>query len=178
MCKPGGTIANSNAIVAGAPATIPNPGYSISVISEKRLIAAAYTANLYDMIGRNITAETMSRSKLKAFDKHRVLIKEHEDPEKMPTVSKTFGIVIAMDLVPSHFRDRLGVRKVPLAYVIRSTVATGDAPLPEAASNKSAGFDNFTDGKIKNTPHSGEGYSEDNAKVFQILQDMVSGTSF
>ena len=176
--KPGGTIPNPNANVVGAPATIPNPGYSISAISEKRLIAAAYTANLYDMIGRAITAETMSRSRLKAFDKHRVLIKEHEDPEKMPMVSKTFGIVKAMDLVPSHLRDRLGVRKVPLTYVIRDTVATGNAPLPEAASNTSADFDNITDELIEFTPHSGEGYSEDNAKVFQILQDMVSGTSF
>ena len=58
--KPGGTIANPNANVAGAPATIPNPGYSISAISEKRLISAAYTANLYDMIGRDITALAMS----------------------------------------------------------------------------------------------------------------------
>ena len=176
--KPGGTIVNPNANVAGAPATIPNPGYSIPAISEKRLIAAAYTANLYDMIGRDITVNTMSRSRLEAFEKHHALIKEHEDPEKLPMVSRTFGIVKAMDLVPSHLRDRLGVRKVPLAYVIRSTVATGNAPLPEAESNTSNGFDNITDELIEYTPHNGEGYAEDNAKVFQILQDMVSGTSF
>ena len=33
--KPGGTILNPNGTVAGAPATIPNLGYSISAISEK-----------------------------------------------------------------------------------------------------------------------------------------------
>ena len=81
----------------------------------------------------------MSRLRLNAFDRHRELTKEHEDPEEIPVVSKTFGIVSAMDLVPSHLRDRLGVRKVPLAYVIRDTVNPGNAPLPEAASNTSAG---------------------------------------
>ena len=37
----------------------------------------------------------------------------------MLVVSKTFGIMKAMDLIPNHLRDRLGVKKVSLAYVIR-----------------------------------------------------------
>ena len=168
----------TNVNIPDAPATISNPAFSVSTISEKRMVAAAYTAELYDMVGRDITADSMFRSRLKAFDKHRALIKEHEDQEKMPAVSKTFSIVKAMDLVPSYLRDRLGVRMVPLTYAIRDTINPGNAPLPVAASNTSEGYDTITDELIDFTPHSGEGYAEDNAKVFQIQQDMVSGTSF
>ena len=176
--KPGGTIANPNANVQGAPAYVPNPGFSIPAICEKRLIAAAYTAKIYDMIGRDITPETMSRSRIKKFDAHRTIMEDHEDPEKLQVVSKTFGIVKAMDLVPSHLRDRLGVRKVPLSYVIRETADTGNAPLPAANEPVSPGFTSITEELIHYTPHTGDEYAEDNAKVFQILQDMVSGTSF
>ena len=102
MRKPGGSIANPNAAGAGQPATIPNPGHSIPAICEKRMILAAFTAKIYQSIGRNIDQHTMNRARLKKFEAHQLLIEEHNDPEKLPVVSKTMGIVKAMDLVPSH----------------------------------------------------------------------------
>ena len=176
--KPGGTIANPDAGNPGAPARIPNPGYNIPAICEKRLISAAYTSRVYDMIGRNISTATMTRNRIKQFQAYRNMMNEHEDPEKLQPVSKTFGIVKAMDMVPSHLRDRLGVRKVPLIYVIREDPTPGDAPLPAPNSPTSANFTSIADELIYYTPHQGDEYAEDNAKVFQILQDMVSGTSF
>ena len=176
--KPGGIIPNPNAALPNAPATIPNPGYSIPAICEKRLIAAAYTARTYDMIGRSITVDTMSRARIKKYEAHRELMEEHQNPEKLQTVSKTFGIIKAMDQVPTHLRDRLGVRKVPLSYVIRDTVDPGNAPLPAADSPTSANYQTISEELIAYTPHSGDEFAEDNAKVLQILQDMISGTSF
>ena len=38
------------------------------------------------------------------------------------------------------------------------------------------GYDSLTDELIERTPHNGSEYAEDNAKVFQIIQDMVQGT--
>ena len=176
--KPGGTIPNPDIGNLGAPAAIPNPGYSIPAICEKRLIAASYTAKLYDMIGRAITSDTMSRERIKKFETHRILMEDHEDPEKLQVVSKSFGIIRAMDMVPSHLRDRLGVRKIPLSYVIRETADTGNAPLPAADEPTSGNYNSITEELIHYAPHSGDEYAEDNAKVFQILQDMVAGTSF
>ena len=126
--KPGGTIPNPNAGNAGAPVTIPNPGYSIPAICEKRLVSPAYAAGIYDMVSRPITQVSMGRARLKKFDAHKLLVSQHEDPEKLPVVSRTFVIMKAMDLVPSYLRERLGVRKVSLSYVIRDTVAPGAIP--------------------------------------------------
>ena len=70
-----------------------NPAYSIPSIYEKRLKSAMYTSNIYDMIDCGITRESMSRTRLRLFEQHDQLIEEHEDPEKLPTISRTLGIV-------------------------------------------------------------------------------------
>ena len=51
-------------------------------------------------------------SRLKKFLRHEGLVKDHEDPENLPVVSRTFGIMKSIDLVPTHLRDRLGTRKI------------------------------------------------------------------
>ena len=142
------------------------------------MIAAAYTAEIYDMIGRAITHDSMSRIRLRQFEQHNKLIEEHEDPEKLPEISKTFGIVKAMDLVPTHLRERLGVKKVALSYIIRDKVIPD--PLPPQATNSpiSAEYNSIMEELIDYAPHNGDAYTEDNTKDFQILQDMVAGSSF
>ena len=177
--KPGGTIENP-AYVAGGdqPEQIPNPGFAIPAICESRLKIAVYAAKIYDMIGRDLTQAALNRARLRLWENHRQLVEEHEDPEQLPSVSKTFGIVKAMDLVPNHLRDRLGVRKVALSYVIRETVDNGPIPAQADDSATSDGYDSIMDELIDFTPHTGDSYKSDNAKVYQILQDMVQGTSF
>ena len=76
--KPGRTISNPNAAAAGAPATIPNPGYSIPAICEKRLVSAAYTSQIYEMIGWTINQPRMNRARLKEIDEDSVLMESRE----------------------------------------------------------------------------------------------------
>ena len=172
--KPGGTIVDP----ADATRRIPNPGYSIPAICEKRLKAAAYGARMYNMTGRTITHASLDRDRLRKFEQHRQLVKEHEDPEKLPEVSRSFGIMKAMDLVPTHLRDRLGVNKVPLSYVIRDDV------IPPALQPQINGevhgppYVDLMEEMINHVELNGSTYNEDNAKVYQILQDMVTGTTF
>ena len=181
--KPGGTIPNPNAGNPGAPPTIPNPGYPIPAICEKRLISAAYTAKIYAMIGREINMTTMNRERLNKFDAHKKLVDEHEDPERLPQVSKTFGIIKAMDLIPGHLRERLGLEKVALSYIIRKDATPPALQAQEDTREKpnsatGPGFDSIMEELIVHAPHSGIAFKEDNAKVFQIIQDMIAGTSY
>ena len=172
--KPGGLITDPN----DANRQIVDPGFSIPAICEKRLKWAVYGAKMYRLISRPIGHDSLNRARLKGFERHSILMTEHEDPEKLPVVSKTFGIVKAMDLVPGHLRDRLGSRKVPLAYVIRENVqppTLGNLKVDECVGES---YDTLADELIAHTPHSGSEFAEDNAKVFQILQDMIQGTSF
>jgi len=116
--------------------------------------------------------------RLKAFERHSILMNHHEDPEKLPVVSKTFGIVKAIDIVPGHLCDRLGSSKVPLAYVIRDIVQPPALENLQMNECVGEGFDTLAEELVVHTPHIGSEFAEDNAKVYQILQDMVQGTSF
>ena len=172
--KPGGQVPDPNNLGR----LMNNPGFNIPAICEKRLQLACYGARTYDLIGRDLSQDALSRFRLKLFEQHSKLIEEHEDPVKLPSVDKNFGIVRAMDLLPSHLRDRLGVVKVPLSYVIRSNLRP--ANLEGLSPNKATGpsYDTIMEELIECIPLEGEHYTEDNAKVFQIIQDMVTGTSF
>ena len=83
-------------------------------------------------------------------------------------VSKTFGIMKAMDLIPNHLRDRLGVRKVFLAYAIRDKEIGPSVEVSEADSITSANYISLMEELIERTPLTGTAYMEDNAKVFLI----------
>ena len=155
-----------------------NPGFNIPVICEKRLQLAYYGARTYGLIGRDLSQDALSRFMLKLFEQHDKLIEEHEDPVKLPSVEKNFGILRAMDLLPSHLCDRLGVVKVPLSYVIHSNLRP--ANLEDLSPNKATGpsYETIMEELIEYIPLEGEHYTDDNTKVFQIIQDMVTGTLF
>ena len=172
--KPGGMIVDPN----DPGRQMVDPGFHIPAICEKRLKWAAYGARIYHMIGRNINHDSLNRLSLKAFERHSILMTDHDDPEKLHVVSKTFGIVKAMDLVPGHLRNRLGSRNIPLSYIIRDEVqapALRPLKLDDCVGEE---YLSLAEELVIHTPHVGSEYVEDNAKVFQIIQDMVQGTSF
>ena len=172
--KPGGLIVDPY----DPNRQIADPGFHIPAICEKGLKWAVYGAKMYPLISRPIEQDSLNSLRLKAFERHSILMTDHEDPEKLPVVSKTFGIVKAMDLVPGHLRDRLGSRKVPRAYVIRDEVQPPPLENLKQDDCVGIGFNTLAEELIIHTPHTGSEFAEDNAKVFQILQDMVQGTSF
>ena len=83
----------------------------------------------------------------------------------------------AMDVLPSHLRERLGARQVPLEYVIQDNETP--APLEILGTNKitSDNYYSLMDELVMQTPHEGNDFTEDNAKVFQVIQDIVGGSS-
>ena len=127
------------------------------------------------MVGRDTTQASMAKNKLKKFEAHKRLIDAHEEPEKLPAVSATFGIMKAIDLVPSHLRERLGLRKVSLAYVIRDLATPPVIPLQAANSITSDAFSTIMDELIAFTPHTDEENAEDNVKVLQNSPRYGSG---
>ena len=172
--KPGGLVIDPN----DATRRIVDPGFNIPAICEKRLKWAVYAACCYQVVGRTLTQDGLSRMRLKLFERHAELIKDHVDPEKLPVVTKTYGIMKAMDVLPNHLRECLGSRKIPLSYVIRDE--ENPPVLENLAPDKATGasYNSIMDELIAYAPLTGDQYIEDNAKVFQIIQDMVTGTPF
>ena len=171
--KPGGTVTDPHDEMR----RIPNPGFSIPAIAEKRLKLACYGAKIYRMLGRPITNESLNRARLRQFEEHQLTIKEHEEPESLPTISKHFEIMKALDMFPIHLRERIGTRKVALMYVIRDE--ENPAMLEPLGDDRvtSDSYGSLMEEMIARTPLVGTEYHEDNARVYQMLQELVGGSS-
>ena len=83
-----------------------------------------------------------------------------------------------MDLVPSNLCDRLSSREISLSYMILEDANSDQLEPHEFGIMMRPSYEFIMDELISCTPHNGDEIAEDNAKVFRILQDMVSGISF
>ena len=133
--KPSGTIPDPNweepdpnPRNATAP-MIARIGNSIPAICEQRLTLAAYGAKLYHTVGRQVTSATLSRSRLRELKNHKTMVDNHNEPESLPEISKSYTIMKFLDQFPTYLREMLGVSKVALSYVVRDDP---DPPMPIA----------------------------------------------
>ena len=171
--KPGGTIEDPN----DNTRQISNPGTSIPAISEGRLQLCAYVTGIYKRIGRTVDATTLSRNRLTEFKYHKEVVDNHDDPDSMPPISKTFGIMKMLEHFPTYLESKLGASGISLAYVIRED-AVAPVPLPGLAHGKpwSNVHDSLVQELIAYAVHSGPAFRTDNATVYRILQDSLAGT--
>jgi len=103
--------------------TIPKTGQDIPTICEQRLTIAAYGAKVsYRSINRQISTVSLNRDRLRAFQRHQEMIKNHTESESLPEQSKTFTAQKFLDQLPTYLREILGVNKDSLAYVIRESL--------------------------------------------------------
>ena len=177
MAQPGWVPPNPNPNNLQAP-QVPRTGQTIPAMCEQRLALAAYAAKIYHHIGRTVNSNTMTRTRLACFKSHKAMIDNHNEPESLPEISKTFTIMKYLDQLPTHLRAMLGVADVPLAYVIRQEVDAPN-PLPALVTDKpwSVGKTSVIEELIDHFPHEGPAFDADNAQVFNLLAIALAGTT-
>ena len=77
----------------------------IPAICEQSLNIAAYGANNFTSVERKLTAESLSRSRLREFKSHKQMVKNHNNTESLPELSKTFTIMKLLYQMPNHLRE-------------------------------------------------------------------------
>ena len=106
--KPAGTETHPDCIAPNPnPQNLTSPrvarsGHDISAICEKILNIAAYGANIFTSVGRQFNTASLSRSRLREFKRHNLMVDKHNDPEYLPELSKTFTIMKILDQMPTH----------------------------------------------------------------------------
>ena len=151
------------------------PPFQISVVIEKYLKNAVFAAKIYRMIGRTLTREAFTVPRLRKFQALYDSLKSHKDTTSDVTkISKTFKIDKALDSFPTLLRDRLGIRYIPLSYVIRADDQR--KPLSALAPGEIHGVEteSIYDELINSSLLEGEEYLEDRAAVYNILSDMIA----
>ena len=181
--KPSGTIEDPSWVApdpnpAGETAPlIPRTGHAIPAICEQRLALAAYGAKLYNSVRRPVTSAILNRSRLREFKNHKNMIDNHNDPESLPEISKSYTIMKFLDQFPTHLREMLGVSKVALSYVIRDNATPPAIGALQANKPWSVGYESVMEELIELTPHEGPTYEADNAQVYNLLATNLAGTS-
>ena len=182
--KPAGTIPDP-AWVAPVPnnlglvaPNIPRPGLQIPAICENRLTLAAYGATIYSSINRTYDTASLSRARLREFKKHKEMVSNHTEPDALPSINKTFTVTKFLDLFPTHLRELHGINDVALSYVIREPAAPpATLPVLQALKPWAVGQNSLMGELIAYTPHTGPAYDSDNARVYALLSNALSGTS-
>ena len=185
--KPAGTIddptwAAPGEVAEGDPIPIapqvPKPGLAISAICEQRLVLGAYAASIYAKTGRPLDTAILNRQRLKEFKAHKSAVDNHQEPDSLPDISKSFTVIKFLDQLPTYLRDVLGVSGIALSYVIRHT-AIPPVPLPALRANKPwvEAHSSIMEDLIDYAVHEGPAYDDDNAAVFRIISTALAGTS-
>lgn len=99
--------------------------FTFGAKSQKRLLAATQLVKYYNTVGRNLTAANLQWFPImKNFSEQWTSLeerKEEDDPET-PTISKELPIMKWVEAFEDHLERCIGVRCVPLSYVVRDEV--------------------------------------------------------
>ena len=159
------------------------PGASIRSLSVQRLIIAANATQYYASIGRTMDASIMhygnvlSTFKIK-WEAYEAIMSE-DDP-KIPRIFDCDGDRRIIRWAPIFLEnlDAIIGAKGPLRYVLRNEPIfplEGNDPLDHNAYYGASG--GLADELVDRIPHIGPIYKNDNASVYQKIEEAVRGTS-
>ena len=147
--KPGGRVPDPNP-GAAAGATIHTPPLVFSAKSQHRLTVACELVWYYNTIGRDLSAGNMRWSNVtKNFEIQWKAFKEREeadDPE-VPKVTKSLPIMKWTEAFQDYLHRIVGVRTIPLAYVMRETM-----DVPAVPKQTSPTLQNMVPLKLNSSP--------------------------
>ena len=178
--RSGGRIANTDP-KAPPGATIPQPPFVFGAKSQKGLLAACDMVRYYEMIARELSASNMRWDPvIKNFSQQWKALKDRKDGEApvVPKTSKTLSIIKWTEAFTDFLHRKIGVRMVPLAYVVREVVDP-PAPPPLATNLPHSTEHNLVEGElIAQASHAHPLFRDDNSAVYYLLEEATRGTSY
>ena len=181
LCHPGGRVPNPDPGAAAA-STIPTPAFVFGAKSQKRLGIACELVRYYNTVGHDLTAANMRwNNVIKNFEIQWKALKTKwdEDTPEVPKISKSLPIIKWTEAFQDHLHRVIGVRMIPLAYVIRK-----DEDVPAIAPPLMAGQPHSeTHGSIEGemiarASHTHAMFRDDNAAVYYALEEATHSTSY
>jgi hypothetical protein len=179
--RPGGRIANPD---PNAPlgATIAQPPFVFGAKAQQRLLAACDMVRYYEMIDRELSASNMRwEPVIKNFTQQWKALKDRKDGEapEVPKISKTLSIIKWTEAFTDFLHRKIGVRMVPLAYVVREVVVPLQPPPPLATNLPYSDQHGSVEGELTaRASHGHPLYRDDNSAVYYLLEEATRGTSY
>ena len=166
--RPGGLLDNGG----------PNLGTNVPTMLQLKLIVAVSAAQFYDTVGRTITPAIMSWTYIKQFKALKELITNWKEQPALPTLGRNVAIMKLLELIREHLRGILGIRQIPLAYVIRRKVTPDPIEHIQETKPFSDNHESFHEELINRASHDHPNYVDDNAAVLDILVGCLGETEY
>ena len=104
--------------------------------------------------------------------------KENDDEPDVPKISRGLPIMKWSEAFPDFLRQVIGVRTIPLVYVIRPTVEVPAAPDRATGQPYSTEHGSIEKELIFCASHTHVLYDDDNGKVYHYLEEVTCSTSY
>ena len=166
--RPGGAVAVA-AFVFGAK-------------SQTRLKVACDLVRFYETVGRPLTAANiqwtpvMKNFKIQWDSLQR---RKKEDRPETPKISKVLQILKWLPAFKDHLSRCIGVRDIPLSYVVRADVlVTAAAPALATDQPYSTLHGSVIGELVARASHAHAAYSDDNEEVYFMVEEATRGTQY
>lgn len=127
--RPGGRVQDPNYVQPDpmpdpppAVPTVATPPFIFGAKSQKPLQVACELVRFYDTVGRPLTASNVQwNTQMKNFGEQWKALtnrKEDDDPDT-PKISKALPVIKWVETFRDHLNRCIGVRNIPLTYVVR-----------------------------------------------------------
>ncbi len=166
---------------AAPGATIPTPSFVFGAKSQKRLVTAAQLLRYYEEVGRATTPGNIQwATVMKNFAAQWKALgdKKKADEPEVPKITKALPVIKWTEAFRDYLHRTIGVRTIPLAYVIRPddnvlAIGTIAAGTPHSVEHGS-----IEDELIARASHTSPLYREDNSAVYYKLEEATRATSY
>ena len=181
LCKPGGRVADPNP-GAAARATIPTPAFVFGAKSQKWLGVVCDLVQYYETVGRDLTAPNMRWNQVgKKFEIQWKALKDRkeEDPLEVLKITKTLLIMKWTEAFQDNLHRVIGVRVIPLAYIIRADRGV-PMPAPPLAPNQphSEVHGSIENELVERASHEHPLFRDDNSEVYFKLEEATHRTTY
>jgi hypothetical protein len=158
------------------------PNHVFGARSQKRLLVLCDLVRFYQTINRDLTAANIRWNHVaKNFEEQWKALKDRKDADEpeVPKISKTLPVMKWTESFPDFLRQVIGVRTIPLIYVIRS-VDTPPAAAPVIAPNQPHSMEHGSVEQelIALAKHTHPLYRDDNSQVYFYLEEATRSTVY
>lgn len=187
--RPGGRIPNPD-VQPPDGSTIPRPPFLMGAKSIMRLEGATKIVKYYETVGRELTAVNMRwNNAIKIFVQHfkalEVTKKENEVPD-VPKITKTLAVTKWSESFKDFLSRVLGMRMIPLSYVIRDEAEVPAAAPPLATHAAPANgvypyselHGSVEEELIARGSHDHPHFRNDNQQVYNYIEEATRGTIY
>ena len=176
--RPGGRVVDPN----DPNATIPTPPFVFGAKSQQRLNCACKAVRFYNMIGRTLSASNLRWDPVlfnfKGLWEAIIKQKEGDEPDT-PKITKALPIMKWVESFTDHLHRCIGVRHVPLSYVIRpSKVVAAVCPPLKLDQPYSEENGSIEEDMVARASHASGLFKADNASVYYKIEEATRSTTY